>query len=100
MIKVLIQPIDLTNEALIDIYKSVNVCTFDKWVYDDLKIHKDLHSQIPTVSIVCNNTGFNLTIKGQYNIELTSSIGHKSTYNTVDLIKCLFEIGAVKLNNN
>lgn len=98
MIQVLKQPIDLSDLELIEVYKSANVCSFDKWIYDDLKIQRDLHSQIPTISIVCDNTGFNLFIRGEYEIELLSSIGHKSVVSTIELIKCLIKISAIKYN--
>jgi hypothetical protein len=98
MIEILKKPIDLNNEELKKIYESATTFSFDKWIIDDLKIERDLYSIIPTIYIVCDNTGFSLTIKGEYNIEITSSIGHKSMYNTIDLMKCLIEIGAVKYN--
>lgn len=98
MIEILKQPIDLSNDELKKIYESATTFSFDKWIIDDLKIEKDLYLFIPTIYIVCNNTGFSLTIKGEYNIEITSSIGYKSIYNTIDLMKCLLEIGAIKIN--
>jgi len=98
MIEVLKKPIDLEEQELAKIFDSVIDHHFDKWILDDLNINKEISSSIESVNVFCESTGYSLTIIGKYDIELSSLIGCKITLNTINLFKCLLEIGAIKIN--
>lgn len=100
MIEILKKPIDLQDSELKKIFKSIIDFKFDDWIIDELKINRTKFDDIESIiDINCHNTGYSLVIKENYNINIESFDSSNNTINMIDVLNCLLEIGAIKINN-
>jgi hypothetical protein len=99
MVEIVKKPIDLQESELKKLFISVINFDFDEWLINELKITKTTYEDMGSIiDINCFNSGYSIVIKDDYKIEI-SSYNSNHTANIIDVLNCLLEIGAIKINN-
>jgi hypothetical protein len=89
----------LQESELKKLFISVINFDFDEWLINELKITKTTYEDMGSIiDINCFNSGYSIVIKDDYKIEI-SSYNSNHTANIIDVLNCLLEIGAIKINN-
>lgn len=99
MIEILKKPVDLQDSELKKLFTSIIDFKFDDWIIDELKINREkIDDTESIIDINCENTGYSMIIKENYKIDI-ESFDSNSTIKMIDVLNCLLEIGAIKINN-
>lgn len=94
MVEIVKKVSDLTKEDLVKIFKSA-LPDVPEWALDSIEVER--WEDMNLTEINCFNTGYMLSIREDYSIEIESTVYSKNKFNLIPITNTLIEIGAIKI---